>query len=49
MLSDDAAVESVFLSEQGLLSTEVKDKLFIDMSTLKPSTVTMLAKKVSDA
>ena len=49
MLSDDAAAESVFLSEQGLLSTEVKDKLFIDMSTLKPSTVTMLAKKVSDA
>ena len=49
MLSDDAAVESVFLSEQGLLSTDVKDKLFIDMSTLKPSTVTMLAKKVSDA
>lgn len=49
MLSDDAAVESVFLSEQGLLSIDVKDKLFIDMSTLKPSTVTMLAKKVSDA
>jgi 3-hydroxyisobutyrate dehydrogenase-like beta-hydroxyacid dehydrogenase len=49
MLSDDAAAESVFLSEQGLLSTDVKDKLFIDMSTLKPSTVTMLAKKVSDA
>ena len=49
MLSDDAAVESVFLSEQGLLSVDVKDKLFIDMSTLKPSTVKMLAKKVSDA
>jgi len=49
MLSDDAAVESVFLSEQGLLSIDVKDKLFIDMSTLKPSTVKMLAKKVSDA
>jgi len=49
MLSDDAAVESVFLSEQGLLSIDVKDKLFIDMSTLKPSTVNRLAKKVSDA
>jgi len=49
MLSDDAAVESVFLSEQGLLSIDVKDKLFIDMSTLKPNTVKMLAKKVSDA
>ena len=49
MLSDDAAVESVFLSEQGLLSIDVKDKLFIDMSTLKPSTVKRLAKKVSDA
>ena len=49
MLSDDVAVESVFLSEQGLLSIDVKDKLFIDMSTLKPSTVKMLAKKVSDA
>ena len=49
MLSDDAAVESVFLSAQGLLSIDVKDKLFIDMSTLKPSTVKMLAKKVSDA
>ena len=25
MLSDDAAVESIFLSEQGLLSVDVKD------------------------
>ena len=48
MLSDDAAVESIFLSEQGLLSVDVKDKLFIDMSTLKPSTVHALAKKVSE-
>ena len=49
MLSDDAAVESIFLSEQGLLSVDVKDKLFIDMSTLKPSTVQSLSKKVYEA
>ena len=49
MLSDDAAAESIFLSKQGLLSVDVKDKLFIDMSTLKPSTVNILAKKVSEA
>ncbi len=36
MLSDDKAVESIFLSEQGLLSVEVQDKLFIDMSTIQP-------------
>ena len=49
MLSDDAAVESIFLSEQGLLSVDVKDKLFIDMSTLRPSTVQALSKKVYEA
>jgi len=46
MLSDDKAVESIFLSEQGLLSVEVQDKLFIDMSTIQPQTAIMISEKI---
>ena len=37
MLGDDSAVEAVYLSENGLLSNDVRGRLFIDMSTIKIS------------
>jgi len=46
MLADDAAVLEVFEGSGGLLSTPVEGKLFIDMSTLRPSTVSGLAERV---
>ncbi len=49
MLADDAAVMDVFSSPGGLLSSSVGNKLFIDMSTLRPSTVLTLAQQVNSA
>lgn len=46
MLADDAAVLDVFEGPDGLLSTPVEGKLFIDMSTLRPSTVIALAERI---
>jgi len=46
MLADDAAVLEVFEGPGGLLSVPVEGKLFIDMSTLRPSTVRGLAESV---
>jgi 3-hydroxyisobutyrate dehydrogenase-like beta-hydroxyacid dehydrogenase len=46
MLSDDAAVLDVYEQPDGLLSTAVDGKLFIDMSTLRPATVRRLAIRV---
>jgi 3-hydroxyisobutyrate dehydrogenase-like beta-hydroxyacid dehydrogenase len=46
MLADDAAVLDVFEGSGGLLSTAVGGKLFIDMSTLRPATVSRLAESV---
>jgi 3-hydroxyisobutyrate dehydrogenase len=46
MLADDAAVLEVFEGSGGLLSTPVGGKLFVDMSTLRPSTVRRLAESV---
>lgn len=46
MLADDAAVLEVFEGSRGLLSAPVQGKLFIDMSTLRPSTVRRLAERV---
>ena len=43
MLSDDTAALEVFEGKNGLLSTRVKDKLFIEMSTLRPGTVKSLS------
>jgi 3-hydroxyisobutyrate dehydrogenase len=43
MLSDDAAASAVFNGPDGLLSVSSTGKLFIEMSTLKPSTVRDLA------
>ena len=43
MLSNDAVTEAIYQGNDGLLSGDIKDKLFIDMSTLRPSTVSLLA------
>ena len=46
MLADDAAVLEVFEGSEGLLSTPVEGKLFVDMSTLRPATVIALGERV---
>jgi 3-hydroxyisobutyrate dehydrogenase len=45
VLTDSAAVDAVY---SGLLSADVKGKLFIDMSTVPPATPVALAAKVRD-
>jgi 3-hydroxyisobutyrate dehydrogenase len=37
MLTDEAALDDVYFAEQGLIAGDVKDKLLIDMSTVKPA------------
>jgi len=46
MLTDGAALEAVYTGPNGLLSGNVKDKLFIDMSTVPPKVAIGLAAKV---
>ena len=46
MLTDDEAVLEVYDESDGLLNTAVDNKLFIDMSTLRPATVRALAERV---
>ena len=46
MLTDGAAIDAVYNGPDGLLSGDVKGKLFIDMSTLAPKVTTELAPKV---
>ena len=48
MLRDDAAAEQIFLGESGLLSVDVKGKLFIEMSTLRPPTARSLAERCAE-
>ena len=45
MLRDDAAAEQVFLGQHGLLSVDVEDKVFVEMSTLRPPTARALAER----
>ena len=45
MLANDDAVLGVYGGSEGLLSNSVDDKLFVDMSTLRPSTVRQLAEQ----
>jgi 3-hydroxyisobutyrate dehydrogenase len=42
-LTDDAAVEAVYLGETGLLSGDVRGRVFADMSTILPATVQRVA------
>ena len=46
ILTDPAAIDTVFGGPSGLLSAEVKGKLFIEMSTVQPAVITALAEKV---
>jgi len=45
-LLDASALEAVFNGDQGILSTNIKDKLFIEMSTVQPKTQRDLAEQV---
>ncbi|MDT3685632.1 MAG: NAD(P)-dependent oxidoreductase [Pseudorhodoplanes sp.] len=46
ILTDSAAIDSVFHGPSGLLSGDVRGKLFIEMSTVQPHTEVALAEKV---
>ena len=46
-LTDAAAIDGTYHGSSGLLAGEVRGKLFIDMSTVRPETETALAAKVS--
>jgi 3-hydroxyisobutyrate dehydrogenase len=46
ILTDAAAIESVYHGPDGLLSGDVGSKLFIEMSTVRPETEVALAEKV---
>jgi 3-hydroxyisobutyrate dehydrogenase len=46
-LTDAAAIDVTYHGSSGLLAGEVRGKLFIDMSTVRPETETALAAKVS--
>jgi len=46
ILTDGAAIDAVYGGPSGLLSGDVKGKLFIEMSTVPPSVETALAPKV---
>jgi 3-hydroxyisobutyrate dehydrogenase len=46
ILTDAAAIDAVYDGPSGLLSGDVKDKLFVDMSTVPPKVETTLAVKV---
>jgi 3-hydroxyisobutyrate dehydrogenase len=48
ILTDGAAIDAVYHGASGLLSGDVSDKLFIEMSTVPPSVETALAPKVRD-
>jgi 3-hydroxyisobutyrate dehydrogenase len=46
ILTNSAAIEAVYHAPQGLLSGDVKGKLFIEMSTVSPEVEVALAEKV---
>jgi 3-hydroxyisobutyrate dehydrogenase len=46
ILTDGAAIDAVYGGSSGLLTGDVKDKLFIEMSTVPPGIETALAPKV---
>src|ERR1700681_1839983 len=46
ILTDAAAIDAVYNGTDGLLTGNVKDKLFIEMSTVRPETEIALAKTV---
>jgi 3-hydroxyisobutyrate dehydrogenase len=46
ILTDAAAIEAVYHAPAGLLAGDVRGKLFIEMSTVRPATAVALAQKV---
>jgi 3-hydroxyisobutyrate dehydrogenase len=48
-LTDTAAVDAVYGGSAGLLAGAVREKLFIDMSTVRPATAVALAAKIRAA
>lgn len=48
MLTDASAIDSAYRGTHGVLSANLKDKLIIEMSTVRPSTSIALAKEVKD-
>jgi 3-hydroxyisobutyrate dehydrogenase len=46
ILTDGAAIDAVYSGSSGLLAGDVKDKLFVEMSTVPPVVETALAPKV---
>jgi 3-hydroxyisobutyrate dehydrogenase len=46
ILTDAAAIDSVYIGPSGLLAPDVRGKLFIEMSTVRPQTEVALAGKV---
>ena len=46
ILTDAAAIDAVYNGAAGLLSGDVRGKLFIEMSTVRPATSVALAEKV---
>src|SRR5688500_8888214 len=46
ILTDAAAIDATYNGEDGLLSGDVKGKLFIEMSTVRPETIEKLAAAV---
>ncbi|UPJ71867.1 NAD(P)-dependent oxidoreductase [Bradyrhizobium sp. 187] len=48
MLTDPAAIDAVYRGKDGLLRADIRDKLFIDMSTVTPSTEERLARDVRE-
>jgi 3-hydroxyisobutyrate dehydrogenase len=46
MLTNAAAIDAAYQGESGLLAGDVRGKLFIDMSTVRPGVETALASKV---
>lgn len=48
LLTDDAAIEQVYYSQDGLLSGAVAGKLLVDMSTVRPRTIQRLGAAMRD-
>lgn len=46
ILTDEQAVETVYCGQDGLLSTDVPGRLFIEMSTIRTATILALAESV---
>ncbi|MFZ2738878.1 MAG: NAD(P)-dependent oxidoreductase [Burkholderiaceae bacterium] len=49
MLTDEAALDQVYLAQNGLLSGDVRQTLFVDMSTVKPAQAQAIGAKVAAA